>query len=173
MALLSLLLFVSVPRALTSSSPALTQSAPAPCSAPEYRQFDFWLGDWETQEVGEKTKDAHVRVDRILDGCVIWERYDATTGHQGQSFSIYDATRKVWHQTWVTNKGQLLVIEGGLHNGEMVLNGEDLGPDGKPRLIHGVWKPVEGGVRETAARSTDGGKTWQPWFDLMFRPVTK
>ena len=22
---------------------------PAPCSAPEHRQFDFWLGDWEVK----------------------------------------------------------------------------------------------------------------------------
>jgi hypothetical protein len=24
--------------------------------------------------------------------------------------------------------------------------------------------------RETADRSTDGGKTWTPWFDIVFRP---
>jgi hypothetical protein len=33
-----------------------------------------------------------------------------------------------------------------------------------------MWKPVNGGVRETAFSSTNGGKTWKPWFDLMFRP---
>jgi hypothetical protein len=26
-----------------------------------------------------------------------------------------------------------------------------------------------GVVRETAVTSTDGGKTWQQWFDLVFR----
>jgi hypothetical protein len=30
--------------------------------------------------------------------------------------------------------------------------------------------PVEGGVREIGITSIDNGKTWQPWFDLMFRP---
>ena len=34
----------------------------------------------------------------------------------------------------------------------------------------GVWKPVDGGVRETAATFADGGKTWKPWFDLAFPP---
>src|SRR3970282_1522072 len=30
------------------------QEAAAPCSAPEYRQFDFWLGEWEvTNPSGE------------------------------------------------------------------------------------------------------------------------
>ncbi len=27
-------------------------------------------------------------------------------------------------------------------------------------------------VRETAVTSTDKGKTWKPWFDLVFRPAT-
>jgi len=42
--------------------------------------------------------------------------------------------------------------------------------DGKSKLIRGTWKSVAGGVRETAVSSTDDGKTWKPWFDLMFRP---
>jgi hypothetical protein len=36
--------------------------------------------------------------------------------------------------------------------------------------VRGTWKPADGGVRETAIVSTDAGKTWQPWFDLIFRP---
>jgi hypothetical protein len=47
------------------------------------------------------------------------------SGHKrlaGESFSIYDVSRKVWHQTWVTDRGKLLVIEGGLQQGAMVLS---------------------------------------------------
>jgi ketosteroid isomerase-like protein len=60
-----------------------------------------------------------------------------------------------------------------MQNGEMVLTGADRTADGKDRLVRGVWKREAEGVRETAARSTDGGKTWNPWFDLMFRPAAK
>ncbi len=142
---------------------------PSACSAPEYRQFDFWVGDWDTFEAGSGAKDAHVRVDLILDGCVLHEDYQGTNGSKGESFSIYDASRKVWHQTWVTNRGRLLMIEGKFQNGEMVLSGVDHGTAGEERRIRGVWKPANGGVRETAVISSDGGKTWKPWFDLMFR----
>ena len=31
-----------------------------------------------------------MKVDRILDGCVLREDYQDTEGHKGQSFSIYD-----------------------------------------------------------------------------------
>jgi len=144
---------------------------PASCVSPEYRQFDFWVGDWDAFDVDKPAiKVAHLRVDRILDNCVLRENYEGTDGHKGQSFTIYDATRKVWHQSWVTNRGQLLIIEGNFQDGEMVLGGADRMADGKERRVRGTWKRVSGGVRETAVISTDGGKTWKLWFDLLFRP---
>jgi hypothetical protein len=48
----------------------------------------------------------------------------------------------------------------------MTLSGEQ---DGKT-LVRGTWRAVEGAVREIAVKSSDGGKTWTPWFDLTFRP---
>ena len=140
------------------------------CSAPEYKQFDFWVGDWDAFEAGSAAPAARVQVDRLLDGCVLREQYQGADGHQGQSLSIYDNSRKVWHQSWFTNRGELLVIEGTFQSGEMVLTGADRTADGKKRQVRGIWKPGAGGVRETAIASTDGGKTWKPWFDLMFRP---
>lgn len=145
----------------------------ASCASPEYRQFDFWIGDWDAFDVDKPTvKVAHNRVDSILGGCVLLEDYQSTNGSTGESFSIYDASTGVWHQTWVTNRGKLLVIEGKFEGGEMVLTGADHAADEKERHVRGTWKPASGGVRETAVTSTDGGKTWQPWFDLIFRPHT-
>jgi hypothetical protein len=152
----------------------LTASAQAAdhCAAPEYHQFDFWIGDWTAFDFETGDQDAHVRVDRILDGCVLHERYEGADGHRGESFSIYDASQKVWHQTWVTNRGELLMIEGTLQDGLMVLAGANLDSAGHEKRVRGVWKPVKGGVRETAVTSGDGGKTWKPWFDLLFRPAS-
>jgi len=121
-------------------------------------------------EAGNPSLVARAQVDRILDGCVLREDYQRTTGLRGQSLSIYDASRKEWHQSWVTNRGELLVIEGNLVDGRMVLSGSDLTADGHERKVRGTWAPMNEGVRETAVESFDGGKTWKPWFDLMFRP---
>ncbi|PYQ63053.1 MAG: hypothetical protein DMF58_00170 [Acidobacteria bacterium] len=41
------------------------------------------------------------------------------------------------------------------------------------KLVRGVWKPIAGGVREVAVTSVDGGKSWQPGFDLLFRAHQK
>lgn len=161
--------------ATTASLPiprvASTDAAkPVPCAAPEYHQLDFWLGDWDAFDIdGPSTASARLRVNRILDGCVLHEQYEDTNGHKGESFSLYDASRHVWHQSWVTNRGQLLVIEGHLESGALILSGADRTEKGQERLVRGTWKPVREGVRETAITSIDGGKTWQPWFDILFK----
>jgi hypothetical protein len=136
------------------------------CATPAYRQFDFWAGDWDVFDVGSPIKVAHAQVDLILDGCVLREDYQGADGHKGQSFTIYDAARNVWHQSWVTNRGELLVIEGKIEAGEMTLSGED---HANGALVRGTWKAENGNVREIAVTSTDGGKTWKPWFDIVFR----
>ncbi len=41
--------------------------------------------------------------------------------------------------------------------------------NGEERHVRGTWKAIPGGVSEIAETSVDGGKTWTPWFDLLFR----
>jgi ketosteroid isomerase-like protein len=159
-------LFFALPNAISASGPA-DQSTSAACSAPEYRQFDFWSGDWDAFDTDNPNKvAARVRVERILDGCVLHEIYDGADGLHGESFSIYDAARKQWHQSWVTNRGQLLMVDGNFQNGEMVLSGKDTSKNSEIRV---TWKKVEGGVREIAT-TTSAEKKTTPWFDMMFRP---
>lgn len=110
---------------------------------------------------------AHARVEHILGGCALRESYDGRNGVSGQSLSIYDSGRKLWHQSWVTNRGQLLVIEGRMKGDRMVLEGAN--PPGSSTTIRGIWSRMGDAVRETAETSSDGGKTWQPLFDLVFR----
>lgn len=143
------------------------------CSAPVYRQFDFFTGDWDAYDLRSSDPSrviARNEVTRILGGCVILEDYRQDDGHHGESFSLYDASTGKWHQTWVTNRGELLLLDGGMHGGRMVLTGEQRTAGGTPSLLRGVWYRQGDGVRETARRSLDGGKTWQPVFDILFKP---
>src|SRR5262249_7181944 len=136
-----------------------------------HRQFDFWAGDWDAYGLDEGGKlVGRARVEVILDGCAILETYDQLDGLSGRSFSIYDASRGVWHQSWVTNRGQLLLLEGRFQDGGMVLPGTDRRGDGRAPLIRGAWSRAEGGVRETAETSEDNGRTWKPFFDILFKP---
>ncbi|MFT3789733.1 MAG: hypothetical protein QM741_01380 [Rudaea sp.] len=141
------------------------------CTDAEYRKFDFWIGDWDTfdEPVTPASKSvARNHVDAVLDGCAIHEDYDQFDGHHGRSFTIYDAARKVWHQSWVTNRGELLVLEGTRSANRITLEGDEAGAKGR-RRVRVFWEPQGGDVRETATVSADGGKTWRPLFDILFR----
>ncbi|GAA0706472.1 hypothetical protein [Dokdonella soli] len=155
------------------SSPAIAASgSTAPhCRAPEYRQFDFWLGDWDTYRVNKPGQPsvARNRVTSILGGCVLFEVYERNDGYTGESFTTYDATRKLWHQSWVTNEGELLVAEGTQQGKRIVLTGASRDAKGES-LLKVSWEPQADGVREIAEESRDGGKTWTPSFDILFRP---
>jgi hypothetical protein len=142
-------------------------TAPA-CATPEHRQFDFWVGDWDVSDIGDAKPSMWIKVEKILDDCALKESYRDVNGMVGESVSVYDASRKVWHQTWSTNRGALLVLEGGLENGRMVFRATEATKDG-PVQWRAFWIPQGEEVRETAETSADGGKTWKTKFDIVFR----
>ena len=165
---------VALPLLALTSLAAASAAVSAPrsaCIAPQYRQFDFFAGDWDAYDPGapgEPVARNHVEI--TLDGCVIHEDYRQSDGLHGESYSIYDAARGVWHQSWVTNRGGLLLMDGGMQGDRMVFTGAQRTAGGKPSLVRGVWYRQGANVRETATRSGDGGKTWQPLFDILFKP---
>jgi hypothetical protein len=141
------------------------------CTAPEFRQLDFWLGDWDTYEITDTTKVvARNRVTSILGGCVLREDYQQNDGLVGESYSLWDASRGVWHQSWVTNRGALLLLNGRMEGNRMIMTGAEKLADGTPALLRGIWWAQGKNVRHKAERSTDAGKTWKPVFDIVFRP---
>jgi hypothetical protein len=143
----------------------------ASCATAEFRQFDFFAGDWDTYDVADPSKlVARNRVTVVLDGCAVREVYEQGDGLVGESLSIYDGSRRCWHQSWVTNRGSLLLLNGGLEGERMVLSGPDRAADGTPSVLRAIWWKEGADVREKAERSTDGGKTWSAVFDIVFRP---
>ena len=151
--------------AQTSPPPAVAPKPPA-CVAPEHRQFDFWLGDWDVRNASGKLLGQN-RITRMHNDCVLFENYRAGE-FSGSSLNVYDVDRKAWHQTWVDSSGGLLVIEGGFRDGKMILAGETVDaakPDGKVdnRI---TWQPLpDGRVRQLWETSTDKGATWTTTFD--------
>lgn len=155
--------------ALSSAiSPARHDSA---CSAPAYHQFDFWIGDWDTFDMAKPDSIvARNHVTRMVGGCALREVYEQNDGLRGESFSTWDVGRGVWHQSWVTNRGTMLLLDGGMKDGRMVLTATERYQDGSTSLLRGTWWKEGRNVREKAERSTDGGKTWTTVFDIVFRP---
>ena len=140
------------------------------CDAAEYRQLDFWIGDWDTFETDTPggSSIARARVEPIAQGCALHELYEQADGLVGDSILSYDPVRRQWQQTWVTNRGSIMLLWGGFEDGALVLEGEVHLRDGTTVLQRITWKAQGAGVRESAVLSKDGGKTWTPAFDVLF-----
>jgi hypothetical protein len=152
-----------------ATTPAANPAAPN-CPAMEFHQLDFWLGDWDTQDVEAKdtTSVARTHVDPIAASCAVHELYEQTDGLIGDSILSYDPVRKQWQQTWVTNHGSIMQIYGNFKDGTLTLQGETHLRDGRTIGQRITWKAEGKGVRETGVSSKDNGKTWEPYFDVLF-----
>jgi hypothetical protein len=151
---------------MTAALLALTAASAlaGPCDSPEHRQFDFWLGSWNVHTPNGKLAGVN-RIEREYDGCVLHERYSTERGYQGESLNSYDPGRKVWHQTWVDNQGTLLLLEGGMRSGSMVLEGQSTAADGQLTRHRISWTPnADGSVRQHW-ESTDAKGQWSTAFD--------
>jgi hypothetical protein len=167
-ALLSLSALAAAAQTPQTPPPAAAPAAPAekPCSAPENRQFDFWVGNWEVKnpEGGmEGTND----ITSIQGGCAIQEHWDDGHGMTGTSFNMYEPGTHKWHQTWVDNAGGILLLSGSFTGGKMILEGDTISKgNGKAIANRITWTPTDANhVRQFWEVSRDGGKTWMTNFD--------
>ena len=138
----------------------------AACADLAYRQFDFWQGEWNVATADGKLVGRD-RIEKDYGGCVLQEHWTSVDGGTGGSVTIYDNSRKLWHQTWVDSTGTLVVLEGGFKDGAMVMNGE-MTQDGKRVQDRMSWTPQGNKIRQLWETSSDGGKTWKTIFDVYY-----
>ena len=150
--------------ALTISASLSHAAPPAPCSAPENRQFDFWLGDWQVH-IPDGSVAGLNRVTQEYGGCVVHEHYATGKGYSGESLNTYDAARKVWHQTWVDDNGLLLTLEGRWNGKSMVLEGLAPGADGVMAKQRITWTPNKDGSVRQLWETADSKGAWSVVFD--------
>lgn len=170
---LVLIAAIALPLAAAAQEIAEPESPPvppSPCDSPAHHQFDFWLGDWNVASNGQAAGTN--TVETVQNGCVLQENWKGSGigGITGTSFNIYDRGTGRWHQTWVDASGTLLLLDGGLVDGSMVLEGERPSPAGNGTIRHRItWTPEpDGSVRQLWEASQDGGETWNVIFDGQY-----
>jgi hypothetical protein len=148
----------------SAGGPGKSDTLSTACSTPEHRHFDFWLGTWEVFRP-DGTPAGVNRIERVLGGCAMTEHWTSVTPYRGTSINFYDAARRRWHQTWIGNDGQPLYLDGGLHDGSIVLEGMTVAVDGTRTRHRITWTPRgDGSVRQHWVTSTNGSK-WTDTFD--------
>jgi hypothetical protein len=156
--------------AALDANAAVAAAQTAPCAAAAHRAFDFWLGEWQVHTPDGKLA-GHNSIRREYDGCVLHERYTAASAYRGESLNIYDAGRKLWHQSWVDNSGTLLLLDGGLRDGRMVLEGPGTSSEGRPIRHRITWTPNADGTVRQLWEMTDAAGHWSVAFDGLYSKV--
>jgi hypothetical protein len=153
---------------LRLSTALAAQAAPLKCDGSEFRQFDFWIGNWDVTARGQQAGTNLVTLEE--DGCVVHEHWKGSRGGTGQSFNFYDRGDRKWHQVWIANDGSALFLTGGLVGNTLTLEGETPQPDGSTvRNRISFRNNPDHTVRQLWETSADGGTTWTPAFDGLYR----
>jgi tetratricopeptide (TPR) repeat protein len=140
---------------------------------PRFREFDFWVGDWDVRPTAQPAVGPPARNTITLDDndCVLTEHWSSPSGSVGQSFNIFDRSYGLWRQTWVDNTGGQHDYRGRLVDGNMVFEGDTPAPNGRPGRIPTrltFFKLGRDSVRQYSEISTDSGRTWQTNYDLTY-----
>lgn len=153
-----------------------TNAQGLPCSKPEYRQFDFWIGEWEAfAPTGAKGGDSKISL--MLDSCTILEEWTSTglqngLRYAGKSYNMYNAAAKKWQQYWVDNTGSITkYFNGHYEDNKMIVQTEN---EKVNDTLYQIQKMTffnlgPDKVRQFGETSSDNGKTWSTSFDLEYR----
>ena len=139
-----------------------------PCSQPESKQFNFWIGEQDLKW-GENGKGRNV-IERTLDGCVIVEKFDGTPAMQlkGMSVSTFNSRLGKWQQTWVDNQGGYLDFIGEFVDSKMILQRKAMIYNQKVRQRM-VWYDIShDSLMWHWERSGDDGETWEVMWQIKY-----
>jgi len=146
-----------------------------PCLyAPEFRQFDFWVGEWDVTPNGAPpgTLPSASSIQLILEGCVLLENW-TSIGYAGKSFNLFEPATRQWRQAWVDTQGSMHLYQGEARDGSLYFTGESANLGGGKTLYKLAFlRHGQDGVRQLWEQSTDGGKTWFVAFDGIYRRKT-
>ena len=139
-----------------------------PCAhQPEYRQFDFWIGEWDVFTTQGHNPAGTSNIQLILDQCVILENW--TGGGTGKSFNHYDTRLKKWIQDWVDSQSNSVHFERRLENGVMSYFADSADARGSPIRRHMQFVPIDADhVRQYSQASSDHGKSWTMEYDFTY-----
>ncbi len=155
-----------------SSAFAQGTAATGPCDGELFREFDFWVGDWDVfDQDGQQVGTNSITLEEK--GCLLVERWTDAQGNTGQSYNFVDHATGKWRQVWV-NPGVVIDYEGGLdENGAMDLQGTLSVINTEPQKYRGTWSLQEDGTVHQHLRQFDIEKgDWAAGFVGVYKKKT-
>ncbi len=147
-------------------------------SNPQLATLDFWFGEWRVEDDEGRILGRNT-IYRMLNGCVIQERWQGTGGGVGISMFYVDPETGKLSQLWVT--GQAL-SPGGTKEKQLIAsklgefaqfqgsypNGDDIVLDRTT-----LTKLSDGEVLQVIEYSLDDGVTWETGFRGIYIPASR
>jgi hypothetical protein len=171
----SMRIFITALLLFAAMGPLSAQKSPCG-SNPVYRQFDFWVGEWEAFGLkGNKAGDSKISI--ILDSCVVLEEWTSASKqggitYTGKSYNTYNASTGQWQQTWVDNVGgSTAYLQGRFENNCITFLTAPF-PFSKDSMAIRRLRFFNLGpnkVRQWGEISKDNGITWITEYDLEYR----
>jgi len=146
----------------------IARNAAPTADDPRFRTFDFWVGSWEAR-TEDGVLQGHNRIELVLGGAAIVERWTGATGYRGTSLNRYDRRTDTWRQTWVDDQGDIVEFENGTARDGRVVFGATDPEGGQRRLTFEDGGPDA--FRQLSETSADNGRTWTVEYDFRYRRV--
>jgi hypothetical protein len=137
-----------------------------------FYELDFWVGDWEV--FGTRTGELAGTnvIEKILDGCALFEQWIGEDGYSGTSITYLDPVSENWTQVWVDNLGGSQNYRDGIpENGAVRFDYEMEDDDENENGVIGrmiLIRLSDTGVRQLNQTSIDEGQTWRTLYDLTY-----
>ena len=150
---------------IASAALVLAQDhGPDVCIAEEYDAFDFWVGEWAVTwaNTDGTPGEGHNSVRRLANGCSIIEIFDAAQTGAATSQSYFDTRVGLWHQTFLDNEGNAIIVSGNPVEDGPAMILEMAHPAGGRPPARMVWEITGENTLEWTfqSRTADGG-----WLD--------
>jgi len=143
------------------------------CTSKEYRQFDFWIGNWDVYDtLGNKIGENNIL--SLQNDCLIQENWQSKN-ETGTSYNFYDKTDQMWNQVWVDNTGFVIKLKGKYSNNKMVMRSEKVnGKSGKPYYNELNWlENKDGTILQTWFAVDKNGNKLRLIFKGIYKRKTK
>jgi hypothetical protein len=137
------------------------------CDADEHRQMDFWIGQWDVKDQTTGKQVGASRIEKRLNGCIIFESWLGEDQFFGHSFNMYNRETKKWQQVWVDSRGQRIDFTGEFRQNGMYYEGLFRSQDKEVFARMTFLKLPNDQVRQLWEQSVDG-KTWKVEFDGLY-----
>jgi len=147
------------------------------------RDFDFLEGEWDAfcrvpSKDGWVEGRGSLSAARTLDGLVFVEHFEGIYhggALKGLGLRAFNRETREWEHTWTDTlePGHFHVWKGAFRDGKIDLLGRWNDADGGSVQSRLTWSNITAhGAHWESARSSDGGKTWEPHWVIDFRRRT-